>query len=180
MREACSIVNKHVHWAVCADTFQGCRKTNDSVSQKMQTQLPPRVPQHIKWQRFKSESSSFCIHKRDVEHQVTTKRRLPTPMSILVPRLFTSSYPYLVKMQILKKTDLRPICLVRNMSDALKGAVILTLQTNWQAVDSRHPWKAQGRVVSGTWTWPGRSEEAGCLVLFPKRNLELLFKNISH
>jgi hypothetical protein len=25
---------------------------------------------------------------------------------------------------------------------------------------------------------PGRSEEAGCLVLFPKRNLELLFKNI--
>lgn len=25
----CRIVNKHEQWDMCADTFQGCRKTND-------------------------------------------------------------------------------------------------------------------------------------------------------
>lgn len=96
-------------------------------------------------------------------------------MYTLVPKLFISSYPYLVKCKFWKP-DLRSIRLVRNVSDAGKGAVILTLQMNWQAVHSPHLWEAGGQVVSDTWPWPREEWRSRVLSAFSKEKSWITFQ----
>lgn len=126
---ACRVVNKHEPWATCADTFQGCAETDD-VSQEDADTAAVRRCRHRRLLNDSDLDGNSCSFTFTPEmwspvrwlRERTLFFFFFLQMHIMVAVLFTSIYPYVVKWRFCR-TNLRPICFIRNLfnSERSKG-----------------------------------------------------------